>query len=159
MSNSNQISIRQATTDELSQLVAFTHAIHIQETEQASPTHKNFLTNLTKWLSQELENPLSLYLVAEENTNSIGFIGGTTVINDNGFLENPTKGVINLLWVEKEHRRKKIAEQLVLNMEACFKENAISQIEVSYTTQNELASHFWKSMGFENYSVTGQKII
>ncbi|PHS19784.1 MAG: hypothetical protein COA86_03220 [Kangiella sp.] len=164
MLNTDQISFRQATADDLAQIVSFTNSIHLQEDDQSIPTNKHFLFNLEKWLKEELNNSLSLFLIADfENnfgqTNSIGFIGATTVINDNGFLENPTKGVINLLWIEKEHRKKNIAKQLVSMIEDCFKENAINVIECSFTDTNELAKKFWSNMHYKIFSVTARKII
>jgi len=153
----HQTTIRQATTDDLAQIVLFTHAIHIQEDDKSIPPHKNFLTNLEKWLLLELKNPLSLLLIAEIKNKSVGFISGSTVINDNGFLENPMKGIINLIWVEKEYRRKNIAQQLLINMEVCFKENSIALIEVSYTSKNMLAKKFWCSMDYDSYSITARK--
>ena len=164
MLNTEQISFRQATEDDLAQIVSYTNSIHLQEDDQSVPINDHFLSNLEKWLKEELNNSLSLFIIAEFQNNlnqkkSIGFIGATTVINDNGFLENPTKGVINLLWVEKEYRRKNIAKQLVNMIEDCFKESAINIIECSFTKNNQLAEHFWFNNGYEVQSVIARKIL
>ncbi|PCI73332.1 MAG: hypothetical protein COB38_01145 [Gammaproteobacteria bacterium] len=163
MKQNGDINIRLATADDLTQIVSYTHAIHQQEDDQSIPTHTNFLSNLEKWIKEELKNPLSLILIAEivnkQGNKAIGFIGSTTLINDNGFLDNPTKGVINFLWVEKEHRRKNIATQLVSMIEDCFKKNAINVIECSFTKKNQLAETFWASEGYQIQSVIARKIL
>ena len=162
------INIRQASIDDLPLILSFTHAIHLQEDDQSIPTNPNFLSHLEKWLKQELENSLSLFLIAEiqselkkskEENITVGFIGSTTVINDNGFLINPTKGVIHLLWVEKKYRRQGISKQLVTVIESCFKENAINVIECSFTKKNTLAEHFWNDAGYQVQSLTARKIL
>jgi len=159
-----QISFRQATADDLAQIVSFTNSIHLQEDDQSIATNKHFLSNLEKWLKEELNNSLSLFLIADFQNDlgqkdSIGFIGATTVINDNGFLKNPTKGVINLLWVEKEYRRNNIAKQLVSMIESCFRGNAVSVIECSFTKKNQLAEKFWDNQGYDIQSVIARKIL
>ena len=155
----NHIELRQANSDDLEIIISFTHAIHLQEDDGKIPPHRNFTTNLKSWLALELENSLSLFLIAEVETKPVGFIGATTVINDNGFLENPTKGVINLIWVNKENRRKHLAKKLVSTIENCFLENSVNLIECSFTQSNLLANKFWSNAGYEVHSLTARKII
>ena len=151
--------IRQAKIDDLDSIVSFTHAIHLQEDDQSIPTHTNFLSNLTTWLTAELNNPLSLFLIVEKDKQPVGFIGATTVINDNGFLENPTKGVINLLWVEESFRRNQLAKKLVTTIENCFLDNSVSVVECSFTKHNQLANDFWCNAGYTIHSLSARKFI
>ncbi len=67
--------------------------------------------------------------------------------------------MINLLWVENEYRRNNIAVQLVTMIEDCFKENAVSVIECSFTKNNNLAEKFWSNQEYEIKSVIARKIL
>jgi ribosomal protein S18 acetylase RimI-like enzyme len=158
MSNSSQLLIRQAIKKDLKDLLHFSHAIHQHEDEQLLTMHPHFLERLKTWLLDMLNNPLALFLIAEYNKSTIGFIGGITHINDNGFLVEPSKGVIHLLWVEKNYRRHHIGQKLLMNMEACFKELGINITECSFTHQNKEAIVFWNKMGYNQHSITAIKV-
>lgn len=164
MLRNRDINIRQATEDDLAQLVSFTFSIHQQEDDQSIPTHPNFLVNLETWIKKELRNSLSLILIAEtsikkDKRQAIGFIGASTIINDNGFLENPTKGLVSFLWVEQEYRKQQVAQRLLKTIESCFLENSVSLVECSFTVKNNLAKEFWSKAGYDIHSVIARKFI
>lgn len=151
--------IRQATAIDLKTITQYTLELHQHEDDGTIQAHQNFYLNLKKWLSTELANPRSLFLMAEKDNNPIGFIGATSIINDNGFLASPIKGVIQLLWVEPEFRNNHIANKLVDEVEHCFNEIGIEYVECSYTASNQLAEAFWEKHGYKKNSVTSRKLI
>lgn len=153
------VEIRQATSKDLEQLTNWTLAIHFHEDDNSIPPHPELKQRLSKWLHSELVDNNGLFLIAEVECLSVGFIYANSVINDNGFLASPIKGVIHLLWVDENYRCQKIAEKLTESIEACFKELAISYIECSFTDSNELAKLFWISQGFTPHSVTARKLL
>ncbi len=152
-------SFREASLADLDIITQFTYQLHQHEDDGQIPINKDFFSNLRKWLSTELANPRSLYLIAEHNQEPIGFIGATSIINDNGFMENPIKGVIQLVWIELEFRKNHIAEKLVDEVEHCFKQIGIDYVECSYTASNQLAQGFWGKQGYEKNSITARKVI
>ncbi len=153
------IDYRQAEETDIDSLVNFTQKIHHHEDDGKIPIHKNFLINLKTWLQTEINNPQSLIILACDEQRPIAFILATSVINDNGFLEHPIKGIIQLLWVEIDQRGKGIADNLVAQVEACFQDNQIPYIECSYTTNNSLGAQFWNKKGYLKSSITARKIL
>jgi ribosomal protein S18 acetylase RimI-like enzyme len=160
---SQDVFIRQASKKDLELITRFTIQLHHHESDNEITSHENFEVNLGKWLALEIENPNSLMLIAdlkssEASNQPIGFISATSVINDNGFLRDPIKGVIQLLWVDKKYRTRKIAYSLVKNIEACFSNLGIKYVECSYTHQNSLAENYWAKCGYKKTSITARKI-
>jgi ribosomal protein S18 acetylase RimI-like enzyme len=164
------IVIREAIEQDIEIILQQTLKLHFHENDEEIPVHPNFEQNLKKWLEFELKNPQSLVLIVEDKLEkkslpmhtkpiSIGFICATSVINDNGFLENPVKGVIQLIWIEEQYRRKKIAEQLIENIERCFKGLGINYVEATYTNKNKLAAEFWNQNLYKPNSITVRKIL
>ncbi len=151
--------LRQAKVIDIDIMTDFTLKLHQHEDDGTIEAHLNFHSNLKKWLSAELDNPNALFLIAEYEQCPIGFIGATSVINDNGFLANPLKGVIQLLWISSEYRNKHIANQLVAEVEICFKEVGIGYVECSYTNTNKLANKFWDKQGYKGNSITARKFL
>ena len=150
---------RQATINDLDIITHYTFKLHQHEDDGIIAPHVDFLSNLKKWLSAELNNSRSLFLIAQQNAIPIGFIGATSILNDNGFLANPIKGVIQLLWVEDNYRKNRIAKNLVDEIEQCFRKIGIEYVECTYTVQNRLASSFWDKRGYEENSITARKFI
>ncbi len=156
--NIESCNIRETSVKDLEIITQFTLKLHQHEDDGEIPPHQNFSVNLRAWLSSGLKDSNALFLVAEKNQCPIGFISAVCVINDNGFSSSPIKGLIQLLWVEPEHRKNLTAEMLVKKVEACFKEMAIGVVECNYTSSNQLAESFWKKQGYKKSSMTARKI-
>lgn len=154
-----ELNIRQANCQDLDLLVNWTYQLHLHEDDKKLAMHKDFKLNLSKWIQQQIDNPDCLFLIAEVEGNPVGFISGSTIINDNGFLLAPIKGLINLLWVEVEYRKQQIAEKLVLEIEKCFASIGITYIECHYTANNNLAQSFWENKQYLQSSITARKIL
>jgi len=151
--------IREATIEDLDIITQYTLALNQHEDDRLIPAHQDFEHNLKNWLALELKNSQSLFLLAEKNNRAIGFIGASSVINDNGFLANPVKGLIQLLWVDNSVRRHNVAAKLVEEIELCFKQVGIEYIECSYTCINNVAKIFWDTLGYSGHSITARKFI
>ena len=153
------MNIREASQRDLSQIVEYTLALHQHEDDGKIAANPHFSDNLSEWLSSELDSAQSLFLIAERKSNPVGFIGAMSIINDNGFLANPAKGLIQLLWVDEKSRNKNIAENLVKEVEHCFKRVGIEYVECNYTCVNNLAESFWSKLGYAKHSVTARRFI
>lgn len=153
------LEIRQAISSDLTLLAEWTYSLHCHEDDQSIATHPQFKSKLNAWLQSEFESTNGLFLVAQDQQQPIGFIYASTIINDNGFLASPMKGVIHLLWVEKEFRQKKVGERLTKSIETCFKELGVGYVECSFTAINQLAQNFWRKQNYMPYSTTARKIL
>ena len=151
--------VRQAEASDLLKILAYTLKLHQHEDDGQLKNNSLFEANLKRWLTNELNNPLSLFLIAESNEKAIGFIGATTVINDNGFLDDPTKGLIQLLWVEERYRKQHVAQKLLAEVENCFKHSGVNYVEANYTSTNKLAESFWGKCGYLQSSITVRKFL
>jgi len=151
--------IRQAQASDINTLVQWTLKLHSHEDDGVLNAHPNFNHNLENWLSTDIESPASLYLLAELNDQLLGFIGAIQVINDNGFLAQTMKGVIQLLWVEPSARQQGVAVKLLTEAENCFRNLGINYVECTFTTHNQQAKDFWQKMKYKNYSISARKIL
>lgn len=158
MPNSNII-LREASESDLDIITQYTIKLHQHEDDNRIKPHQDFIVNLERWLSSELTNPRSLFLIATQDAVPVGFIGATSIINDNGFLASPMKGIIQLIWVEPDYRKQGLAELFVDEIEHCFKELGIEYVECSYTIKNVHAKHFWTKMNYEQNSITARKFM
>ena len=74
-------------------------------------------------------------------------------------MENPLKGEVNLLWVEDDYRKQKIAEKLLLETEKCLLSTGIKYIECHYTANNQLAKSFWGRKGYQQRAIIARKML
>lgn len=153
------LEIRQAHTKDLTLLTHWTYLLHCHEDDGVIATHPEFKSRLEEWLAAELTNSNGLFLVATIKNKPIGFIHATSIINDNGFLASPMKGMIHLLWIEPEFRQQQVAKTLTEATEACFKDLGIGYVECAFTVKNQLAESFWFKQGYLPYSTTARKVL
>ncbi len=153
------LNIRQATEQDLNQIISWTLQLHQHEDDGEIKTSAQFKDKLSQWLKQEINNANSLFLMAETSSKPVGFIGAMSVLNDNGFLEDMLKGLVHLLWIEPEFRQQNIAQQLVSEVEKCFESIGINYVECNYTANNQLAANFWQSQGYLPSSITARKML
>lgn len=153
------MNIRQCIYEDLDTIVRFTLKLHLHEQDNELLPHPKFESNIKRWITTELNNTNSLLLIAQDNQQPTAFIAATSIINDNGFLAEPIKGIIQLLWVEEPFRHLKIAENLLAQVEACFIESGIKYVECNYTASNGLAKSFWDKSGYHQISSTCRKLL
>jgi len=88
----------------------------------------------------ELSNALSLWLIAEEDGEVLGYVGSQTVLCESDMLN---------LAVREDQRRKGIGNALVVALcEALRAENSIS-LTLEVRASNEAAKALYDAMGFE----------
>ena len=90
-------------------------------------------------VAYELRNPLSLWLVAEEDDRLVGYIGSQTV--------PPESDVMNVA-VLPECRRRGIAEQLILELCRLLAENGNETLTLEVRASNAPAIALYEKLGF-----------
>ncbi len=153
------MNIRECSPDDLDTIIQYTLALHRHENETDLQPHPNLSDNLKKWLEAEIFSNNSLILIAEIDNKPVGFICAATVINDNGLIAQPLKGVIQLLWIEPAYRKQKLANELVKMVELCLQESGVTYVECSFVEGNSMAKNFWSEQGYQIAALTCRKFL
>ena len=90
-------------------------------------------------ISSELNNPLSLWIVALKDEEVVGYIGSQSVMGEADMMN---------LAVAPEFRRLKIGQSLVSELIERLKENSVSSITLEVRVSNESAICLYNKMGF-----------
>ena len=90
-------------------------------------------------VSGELSNPLSLWLVAEENGTLLGYVGSQTAAGESDMMN---------IAVVPEARRRGIARQLVLALLDALAGSGSTALTLEVRASNEPAVALYRSLGF-----------
>jgi len=97
-----------------------------------------------KSISTELDNKLSLWLVADENDTILGYVGSQTVLGWTDMMN---------IAVHPDHRRKGIAAQLVTHLEKALKARESTCLTLEVRKSNEPAKALYGKLGFQEVGV------
>ncbi len=91
-------------------------------------------------IAHELENPLSIWLVAEEDDLVVGYVGSQTVLDESDMMNSA---------ISPDHRRKGYAQALVENLIAALAQRGSRCLTLEVRTSNTPAISLYTSLGFE----------
>ena len=92
-----------------------------------------------KSVAYELNNSLSCWLVAEEDGMVAGYVGSQTVIDESDMMN---------VAVHPDHRRKGIAEKLVVELVEALKKRESHCLTLEVRASNEPAKALYEKLGF-----------
>ena len=92
-----------------------------------------------KSIASELENALSLWLVAVEDDDVIGYVGSQTVLGWTDMMN---------VAVHPDHRRKGVGEKLVLALEDALKAQESTCLTLEVRVSNDPAKALYEKLGF-----------
>ena len=92
-----------------------------------------------KSVASELENPLSVWLVAMEGEKVLGYVGSQTVIDETDMMN---------VAVHPEHRRKGVAEALIAALSQGLKERGNVWLTLEVRASNAPAIALYDKLGF-----------
>ena len=92
-----------------------------------------------KSIASELDNALSLWLVAVDGDTVIGYVGSQTVLGWSDMMN---------VAVHPDHRRKGVAEKLVMALEEALKERESACLTLEVRASNEPAKYLYEKLGF-----------
>ena len=92
-----------------------------------------------KSISAELVNPLSLWLVAVEDTQVLGYVGSQTVLGESDMMN---------LAVDPRHRRRGIGGKLVESLVESLRLQGSSCLTLEVRSSNDAAKSLYQSLGF-----------
>ena len=90
-------------------------------------------------VASELKNPLSCWLVAEEDSAVAGYIGSQTVVDESDMMN---------VAVHPDHRRKGVAEKLVMELVEALKKRDSRCLTLEVRASNEPAKALYEKLGF-----------
>ena len=90
-------------------------------------------------VASELKNPLSCWLVAEEDGKVAGYVGSQTVMDKSDMMN---------VAVHPDHRRKGIAEALVAELVEALKKRESRCLTLEVRASNEPAKALYEKLGF-----------
>lgn len=93
-----------------------------------------------KSVASELENPLSLWLVAEENGQVFGYVGSQTVLDESDMMN---------VAVDPGFRRQGIARALIETLIAELAKMGSRCLRLEVRVSNESARALYERMGFQ----------
>lgn len=93
-----------------------------------------------KSVASELDNPLSLWLVAETEGAVAGYVGSQTVLDSADMMN---------LAVSPNFRRQGIAERLVNGLMEALGEKGVKSLLLEVRISNEPAKRLYQKLGFE----------
>ena len=88
----------------------------------------------------ELTNPLSLWLVAVDHGEVVGYVGSQSVMDEADMMN---------VAVSDSYRRKGIARQLVGALITALDKRGVLSLTLEVRTSNEPAKQLYKQIGFE----------
>lgn len=91
-------------------------------------------------VASELENPLSLWLVAVESGKVAGYVGSQTVLGESDMMN---------LAVEETYRRQGVGRALVIALCETLKKSGASSLTLEVRSTNEPAKVLYESLGFQ----------
>ena len=90
-------------------------------------------------VASELNNPLSLWLVAEENGALVGYVGSQTVMGETDMMN---------VAVHPDRRREGIAEVLITELITRLKNRGSTSLSLEVRVSNEAAKGLYEKLGF-----------
>ena len=93
-----------------------------------------------KSVASELDNPLSLWLIAEADGVIAGYVGSQTVLDSADMMN---------LAVSQDFRRQGIGEQLVNSLTEALAEKGVKTLLLQVRISNEPAKQLYQKLGFE----------
>ena len=90
-------------------------------------------------IASELENPLSLWLVAQDEQRVVGYVGSQSVMGEADMMN---------IAVSSQYRRMGIAQELVQRLVTALRENDVYSLALEVRSSNEPAKALYSKLGF-----------
>lgn len=146
--------IRIATLDDLDEILKL--KIQIKDNEKKYNDSLEDFDKVKKHYIQYTKNDINgkyrRLLVATINGKIVGMILGKQYrsLKISGYK---LRGYISNLYVEKKHRKKGIAKELIDSLILWFKEKGVKEMTLEIYSDNKVAIDLYKKIGFTNYSI------
>lgn len=125
------------------------------------PLVENISELIENWLANLITDNNCLIIIAMDETEKVplGLVIGYLQLQPNEFTIFDMHGVIQMVWVDVEQRKKGLASQLVKQMEDTFKNLKIPYCDIQYSATNTEAKGFWEKAGYQKTSQSCRKML
>jgi GNAT superfamily N-acetyltransferase len=141
--------VRKATATDKKQIVKLRIALQ-HHLEQSNPiiwrVTQAGQQELVQQVNRMMTDDASLVMVAEHNTNIIGFANGRILQRTE--YEPKKVGFIIMAFIEKKYRRRGIGTKLIQELCKYFEAEKVHNITLRYVLGNKEAEAFWHHLGF-----------
>ena len=107
-------------------------------------------TSFGETLKDELENPNTMWLVAQMDEKIIGYFSAE-IISTKPYISVPKIGHLSSGFVLEEYRGKGIAKEAVEKFFEWFKQEGVTVAELTVDSRNTDSVKAWESLGFREY--------
>lgn len=90
-------------------------------------------------IESELQNPLSLWLVAEENGQVIGYVGSQSVLGEADIMN---------VAVDPDFRRRGVARSLLTHLQQALAQQQVHSLTLEVRASNVSAITLYETLGF-----------
>ena len=90
-------------------------------------------------IAKELSNPLSLWLVAVDGDDVVGYVGSQTVLGEADIMN---------VAVAPGHRRRGIAEALLCGLEDLLRKDGVYSLTLEVRPSNDAAIELYRKLGY-----------
>ena len=90
-------------------------------------------------IAKELTNPLSLWLIAADGDDVVGYIGSQTVLGESDIMN---------VAVAPGYRRQGIAEALLLELEGTLMKDGVYSLTLEVRPSNDAAIELYRKLGY-----------
>ncbi len=90
-------------------------------------------------IAKELTNPLSLWLIAADGDDVVGYIGSQTVLGESDIMN---------VAVAPGYRRQGIAEALLLELEEKLRKDGVYSLTLEVRPSNDAAIELYRKLGY-----------
>ena len=149
--------IRPARDDDISDLIRMQMALQRSMRRIGTNVlhlHRDSAARLEEYYQTQMEDEQVRLLVAQDRIcESVVGMGSGRIWLHADYVPARSGELIDL-WVDPDHRRRRLAERMVARLLTFFRANRIDFLAVNYVRGNPLAEILWKKLGFQPVLVT-----
>ena len=157
IADGSRYQIRLATEEDIAELVRMQLALQrsmVRLGTNLLHLHRNSAARLHEYYQTQIADELTRLLVAQDDASDdvVGMGAGKIWLHAD--YVPARSGELVDLWIDPEHRRKELAEQIVTRLLAFFRAHRVEFLTVNYVRANPLAEILWKKLGFKPVLMT-----
>jgi len=151
--------IRKATKDDINAIQELNAKLFKKEFEEFDPS-LNCDWPMSKegkaYFLERIEGKDACALIALLEDEPIGYLVGS-ITETASYRSAQKTATLENMYVEAEHRSKKLGTQLFAKFQQWCEANGVARISVTTSAENEKAINFYMNKGFEPYDITFEK--
>jgi len=100
----------------------------------------------------------ALAVIARDGADLVGYAVGR-ITSLPSFFESRQRGYIHDVYVRERYRQRGIGRRLVDEILSWFRRRGVTHVELTVAANNDDATAFWRSLGFETYMYQMKRVL